>query len=109
MEEGASRTIFEAGEIASRLMQNQEFFEGVVVQVLTQVAKAGKFTTPTKTEVAEIKQRLRCQVRILCTSVHDAYMHCIADNSEIIVNELVKYHNRDVVLNLDMQKCSNLK
>jgi hypothetical protein len=78
------RIVLEAGEIASNLIGNDDFFNGTVVEVLKQIAAAGQLSCPTADEVRSVKLQLKCRVSAL--QIDDAYMQCSVDKPEIYLN-----------------------
>ena len=77
----------EAAEIASRLIQNDSFFESTVYKVLKDIAKDADLAEPTPEEARRIRDTMRCKVHV--TEDPDSYMQCSTYTADIFVTSQV--------------------
>jgi hypothetical protein len=77
----------EAGEIASRLIQNDVFFENTICKVLQKIANVAGLCEPTSEETRSIRDNMTCKVHL--THDPDSYMQCSTDSADIFINDEV--------------------
>jgi hypothetical protein len=77
----------EAAEIASRLMQDDGFFESTVCKVLKDIAKDAGLSEPTQEETQNIRDNLRCNVHV--SEDPDSYMQCSTYSADVFINRQV--------------------
>jgi hypothetical protein len=79
----------EAGEIASRLIQNDMFFENTICKVLQKIANVAGLSgcEPTSEETRSIRDNMPCKVHLTHNS--NSYMQCSIDSADIFINDEV--------------------
>jgi hypothetical protein len=74
----------QSAEIASRLIQSDNFFENKICKGL---AKFVGLSEPTPEEMQSIRDNLGCKVNL--THGPDSYMQCATDSADIFINDQV--------------------
>jgi len=77
----------QSAEIASRLIQNDIFFENTMCKVLKDIANAAGLSEPTPEETRSIRDNMRCKVHL--THDPDSYMQCSTNSADIFINDQV--------------------